>query len=110
MSLHNDFLPMTSVRSGLLRKLPSPCSQWGLNPQYAVQPNPDGLAQEINLAEKPCQPKSSDAVIGRYFYYNHEVELAKTLKPSSCGELDISDLNRVYLEQVASCLKDFVER
>jgi glucose-1-phosphate thymidylyltransferase len=139
-------------------------SQWGLNLEYAVQPNPDGLAQAfligetfigshpsalvlgdnifyghdfhqllangmartegasvfayhvhdperygvaefdaqgkvLSLEEKPRQPKSSYAVTGLYFYDNQVVELAKTLKPSPRGELEITDLNRLYLDQ-----------
>jgi glucose-1-phosphate thymidylyltransferase len=139
-------------------------SQWGLNLQYAVQPNPDGLAQAfiigeefigndlvalvlgdnifyghdfhtllssamersdgasvfayhvhdperygvvefdaqgkaISLEEKPNTPKSSYAVTGLYFYDHQVVELAKSLKPSPRGELEITDINRLYLEQ-----------
>lgn len=139
-------------------------SQWGLNLEYAVQPNPDGLAQAfligetfignhpaalvlgdnifyghdfhqllangmartegasvfayhvhdperygvaefdaqgkvLSLEEKPRQPKSSYAVTGLYFYDSQVVELAKTLKPSLRGELEITDLNRLYLDQ-----------
>jgi len=139
-------------------------SQWGLNLEYAVQPNPDGLAQAfligetfignhpaalvlgdnifyghdfhhlltngmartegasvfayhvhdperygvaefdaqgkvLSLEEKPKQPKSNYAVTGLYFYDNQVVELAKTLKPSPRGELEITDLNRLYLDQ-----------
>ena len=137
---------------------------WGINLQYAVQPNPDGLAQAfiigadfigndssalvlgdnifygheiqqilgnadrrsegatvfayhvldperygvaefdatgkvLGLEEKPKKPKSNYAVTGLYFYDNQVIELARNLKPSSRGELEITDLNRLYLEQ-----------
>jgi glucose-1-phosphate thymidylyltransferase len=139
-------------------------SAWGLNLQYAVQPNPDGLAQAftigkefigndpcalvlgdnifyghslnsqlenaikrtegatvfayhvcdperygvvefdsagraISLEEKPDKPKSSYAVTGLYFYDNKIVDIASTLKPSPRGELEITDVNRIYMEQ-----------
>jgi glucose-1-phosphate thymidylyltransferase len=139
-------------------------SRWGINLQYAVQPNPDGLAQAfiigadfigndssalvlgdnifygheiqqilgnadrrsegatvfayhvldperygvaefdatgkvLGLEEKPKKPKSNYAVTGLYFYDNQVIELARNLKPSSRGELEITDLNRLYLEQ-----------
>ena len=138
-------------------------TQWGLELSYAVQPNPDGLAQAfiigeefigdrpvslvlgdnifyghgmdkllanatahtegatifgyyvkdpqrygvvsfdadghaVGLDEKPEKPKSNYAVTGLYFYDNNVVDIAKKLEPSSRGELEITDINKAYLE------------
>jgi len=148
----------------LFQKLLQDGSQWGINIQYAVQCNPDGLAQAfiigkkfigndscalilgdnifygnklveslqkagsrdngatvfayqvkdprgcgviefndqgqvMSLEEKPENPKSNYAVIGLYFYDNQVVDMAISLKPSARGELEITDINKIYLQQ-----------
>lgn len=61
----------------------------------------DAKGRVINLEEKPKQPKSNYAVTGLYFYDRHVVDYAKSLKPSARNELEITDLNRIYLERSA---------
>jgi glucose-1-phosphate thymidylyltransferase len=72
---------------------------------YVKDPERYGVAEfdahgnVLSLEEKPQQPKSNYAVTGLYFYSNDVVNKAKSLKPSARGELEITDLNRLYLEE-----------
>ncbi len=62
-----------------------------------VEFDKDGTA--IGLEEKPQQPKSNYAITGLYFYDNDVIEMAKSLTPSERGELEITDINRIYMQQ-----------
>jgi len=69
------------------------------NPEQYGVVDVDADGNILGLIEKPEKPRSNLAVTGLYFYHNDAVAIAKDLKPSARGELEITDLNRVFLEQ-----------
>ena len=72
---------------------------WVKDPQHYGVAEFDGNDKVVSVEEKPQQPKSHYAITGLYFYDKQVVNIASSIKPSHRGELEITDVNRVYLEQ-----------
>lgn len=72
---------------------------WVKDPQHYGVVEFDSDDRVLSLTEKPAHPRSNYAVTGLYFYDNQVVEMAASLKPSARGELEITDINKLYLQQ-----------
>jgi len=88
-------------RAGALKKGSIVFGYWVNDPERYGVVSFDESGEPVELVEKPLHPKSNWAVTGLYFYDNKVVEIARNLKPSKRGELEITDLNRCYLEMNA---------
>jgi glucose-1-phosphate thymidylyltransferase len=84
-------------RSSELKKGSLIFGYWVRDPERYGVVEFDGSGRVLSIEEKPSRPRSNYAVPGLYFYDNEVVEIASQLKPSARGELEITDLNRVYL-------------
>ncbi|MBK7141185.1 MAG: glucose-1-phosphate thymidylyltransferase RfbA [bacterium] len=91
----SDFLPSASTfRDGALV-----FGYWVKDPERYGVAEFDASGKAISIEEKPSKPKSNFAITGLYLYDNQVVNIAKNLTPSKRGELEITDVNRAYLEQ-----------
>ena len=94
----HDFIEL--LRSAMLRQDGATVFAYHVNdPERYGVVDFDRHGNAISLEEKPLKPKSSYAVTGLYFYDQDVVEIAKGIKPSARGELEITDINRVYMER-----------
>jgi glucose-1-phosphate thymidylyltransferase len=97
--LYGQGLPLTLRNAGARAHGATVFAYRVPNPQAFGVVELDQSGRPISIVEKPAHPRSNLAVTGLYFYDNDVVRMAKTLKPSIRGELEITDINRLYLER-----------
>lgn len=96
---HSDGLSYKLQKAARLESGGVVFGYWVKDPQRYGVLEFDSAGNPVGLEEKPKDPKSNYAVTGLYFYDNDVVEIAQSLKPSARGELEITDVNKAYLEQ-----------
>jgi len=95
---HGTGLTELLIKASKLKKGATVFAQYVRDPQRYGVVELDQKGKAISLVEKPIEPKSNYAVTGLYFYDNTVLDIAANLKPSPRGELEITDINRVYME------------
>jgi glucose-1-phosphate thymidylyltransferase len=105
----NGFTPMLkeAVRAAEEDGKATVFGYWVSDPERYGVAEFDAAGNCLSIEEKPKQPKSNYAVVGLYFYPNKVVEVAKNIKPSARGELEITDLNRMYLDNDSLAVQIF---
>jgi glucose-1-phosphate thymidylyltransferase len=96
---YGDSLSRTVQRAAQRERGATVFGYWVRDPERYGVVNFDESGRALDIEEKPAKPKSNYAVTGLYFYDNAVVDVAKSIKPSPRGELEITDVNKVYLER-----------
>ncbi len=96
---YGDSLSKTMQRAAARERGATVFGYWVKDPERYGVVNFDEAGRALDIEEKPTKPKSHYAVTGLYFYDNDVVDIAKTTKPSPRGELEITDVNKRYLER-----------